>query len=146
MLQKRIDNGSIAYGTAIAGENIVKGSLVRLVTVAGVEKAMLCTVLTQADAVGFAYTPVATDLGTIKDNDIIKIGKRLIIYTLNTGNVWATTQFTPDVGLIAGAFCSIADDGKIKLKIGAEISRFVVFQLQNAGEAYNDAMLNVRVL
>lgn len=146
MLQKRIDNGSIAYGTAIAGEDIVKGRLVKLVVADGVEKAMLVDEADEASAVGFAYTPVRTDLGTIKDNDTIKSGSRFVIYTLVANNVWATSEFIADVGLVAGAECSIADDGKIQLKTGVEVSRFVVFQLQSAGEAYTDALLNVRVI
>lgn len=146
MLQKRIDNGSIPYGTAIAGEAIVKGSLVKIVITDGVETAMLVDAAEEALAVGFAYKVVTSDLGTIKDNDTIALGERFVIYTLVKNNVWATTQFVANAGLIAGASCSIANDGKIKIYEATEVARFVVFQLQAAGEAYTDALLNVRVL
>lgn len=146
MLQKRIDNGSIPYGTAIAGEAIVKGSLVKITLVDGVETAWLADATEFADVLGFAYKVVTTDEGTIKSNDTIALGERLVVYTLVKNNVWATTQFVADAGLVAGALATIADDGKIKIKATEDTARFVVFQLQAAGEAYNDAMLNVRVL
>jgi len=146
MLQKRIDNGSIPYGLAVAGEDIVKGSLVKLTVVGGVEKAVFADATDGANMFGFAYNTIKTDEGSIKTNDTIKTDERLVVYTLHAGNTWATTQYVDDAGLVAGALATIADDGKIKIKGELDTAYFVVVEEQAAGVAYTDALLTVRIL
>lgn len=153
MLQKRIDLGSQPFGLAIAGEDIVKGSAVVLKTEEGVLKAYAPVTAEEADAVmGFATFRIEEVGGNDKDFDVIKAGKRLVIYTLNKNNMWATTQFVDHANVVAGAGLVVgfgADKGKLRLPVATtEDSRprlFEVYAKNGAGAGYTDAMLDVFV-
>lgn len=154
MLQRRIDLGSIPYGLAVAGEDIVKGSAVVTKFDNGVLKAFYPTTQAEADAVkGFATYRIEDVIGNDKDYDVIKAGQRLVIYTLVKDNMWATTQFVAPVNqgdeLVVGFDAD--DKGKLRTKTAGELSanrasQFKVYNVSNAGEGYTDAMIDVEVL
>lgn len=153
MLHKRIDLGSQPFGLAIAGEDIVKGSAVVVKTVDGEMKAYLPATAEEADAVmGFATFRIEEVGGSDKDFDVIKAGKRLVIYTLNKNNMWGTTRFVANAGVVAGAKLVVdfeANKGALRLPIATtEDSRprlFEVYAKNGAGAGYTDAMLDVLV-
>lgn len=152
MLHKRIDLGSIPWGLAIAGENIVKGSAVVIKLEDGEHKAYLPTTADEADAVkGFATFRIETVEGADKDHDVIKAGQRFTIYTLVKSNMWATSEFVGE--LVAGDELVVAhtgdDKGKLrKVTSPADDDRetlFTVFDVAGAGEGYTDPMIEVVV-
>lgn len=142
MLQKRIDIGYIAIGTAIASVAMNKGTVVVIQYVGGVEKAIPCALSTTAGVKGFAFKTVRNDEGTYKDNDTIAIGERMTVCSLVRGNVWATTEFTG--AFVAGDKLAIVD-GKL-VAVAAGVAMFEVVETEAAGRVYTDALLNVRVL
>ena len=145
MLQKRINKNSIAYGQAIAGVDLTKGALVQLTFVAGVETAGLPASVAAGVVRGFAFNTVRDDEGTYKANDVIKAGSRMVVYTLAKDDVWATSEFT--AGTIAvGDKVTFSTGGKIVGIAASEPALFVVTDIEAAGSAYEDALLNVRVL
>ena len=152
MLQKRIDLGSIPFGLAVAGEDIVKGSAVVVKVDNGVLKAFYPSTADEADSVkGLATFRIEAAEGADKDHDVIKAGKPVVIYTLVKDNMWATTQFvgTPAKGdeLVVGF--EAADKGKLRVKkaTGEEgrKSQFVVYEVAAAGAGYSDPMVEVFV-
>jgi hypothetical protein len=157
MLQKRIDLGSQPFGLAIAGEDIVKGSAVVVKVVDGELKAFLPTTEAEANAVkGFATFRIEEEGKADKDFDVIKAGKRLVIYTLVKDNMWATTEFTgtlsADDNLVVGYDATTAKDaGILRALSEAEVTakrvpQFKVFASNEAGNCYSEAMVEVFVL
>ena len=148
MLQKRIDTGSIPFGLAVAGEDIVKGSAVVVKNVEGVLTATYPTTADEAKAVkGFATLRIDTKEGADKDHDVIKKGQRLVIYTLVKDNMWATTQFTGVIaagdGLAVGY--ETGDKGKLRKIKDLEVAQFEAYEKFEAGAGYTDEMLEVFV-
>lgn len=143
MLQKRIDIGSIPYGTAVAGEDITKGALVYLSVVDGVEVAKLAD--TTNAPVGFAYRTIRDEDNAQKAHDVIKSGERLVIYTLNKNNVWGTSVFTASDSLVKGAYANPGAGGTIEYT-ASDNAMFEVFEVHPANTVWNDAMIDVRVL
>lgn len=150
MLQKRIDLGSQPFGLAIAGEDIVKGSAVIVKTVNGELHALLPKTEEEAKSVkGFATFRIETIEGGDKDHDVIKKGKRLVIYTLVKDNMWATTEFVGTVAQdqeLTVGFSAGVDAGKLRAITGSEVAQFRVYDTSNAGEGYTDAMVDVFVV
>lgn len=158
MLQKRIDKGSIPWGLAILGEDVVKGSAVCVKIDSGVLKAYYPATQAEADAVkGFATYRFEKSEGADKDYEIMKAGTRVVIYTLVKDNMWGTTQFSGTVAvgdeLVVGYETN--DKGKLRRKTTTaqtgevatgRASQFTVFAKNDAGTVYTDAMIDVEVL
>lgn len=158
MLLKRIDLGSQPFGLAIAGEDIVKGSAVVVRNVGGVLKAFLPTTEAEANSViGFATFRIENVELNDKDYDVIKSGKRLVIYTLVKDNMWATTRFvgTPadDADLVVDF--SAGDKGKLRIPTAAEVTanrktQFRAYRTESGvaglhGHGYEEKLINVFV-
>lgn len=153
MLQKRIDFTSIPYGFAIAGEDLTKGDAVIIKIEAGVEKAYRPTTQAEADAVlGFVTFRIEEQGKADKDFDVLKAGSRVVIYTLVKNNMWATTQFIG--ALVKGDQLVVdftpTDKGKLRKITAGEITatrkvQFELFDKQDAGSGYTDAMAEVWV-
>lgn len=154
MLQKRIDLGSQPFGLAIAGEDIVKGSAVVVKLTDGEWKAFLPTSEAEANSVkGFATFRIEENGKADTEFDIIKSGKRLVIYTLVKDNMWGTTEFTGTIAdgtkLVVGY--ETGDFGMLRPLTAGEISasrkpQFEVYAMTDAGEGYTEAMIDVTVL
>lgn len=157
MLHKRIDNGSIPFGLAIAGEDLVKGSAVvvkRTGNGANGLEAFYPTTQAEADSVkGFATFRIESIEGNDKDFDVIKKGSWVVIYTLVKDNMWGTTQFVS--GVVAGDNVAVGfgdtDKGKIRKLTAGEVtaSRKALAQVDyvySAGEGYTDPMVDVTIL
>lgn len=145
MLQKRINKNSIPYGLAVAGVELTKGALVELTYVAGVATAILPSSVAAGKVYGFAFNTVRDDEGTYKTKDKIPAGARLVIYSLEQHDEWATSEYV--AGTIAvGDKVTFATTGKIVGIAASEPALFVVTDIEAAGSAYEDALLNVRVL
>jgi hypothetical protein len=159
MLLRRIDDESTAFGLAIAGEDILKGSAVVTKVVAGVLTAFLPTTQAEADSVkGFATFRIDTPIGSDKEHEVIKSGTRLVIYTLVKMNMWGTTEFIgePVAGdqLVVG-FTAGTDAGKLRAITAGEVtaSRKAQFEVYNTetgklgmlGWGYEDPIINVFV-
>lgn len=118
MLVKRIDKGSIPVGLYEAGEDLVKGRAVVLKN----GKLYHPSTKSEAEAVmGFCTLRIESiEGGDIADHNVIKAGKKAVVYTLVKMNMWGTTEFvgTP----VAGDNLSVAyagtDKGKL-IKSGA---------------------------
>lgn len=154
MLQKRIDLGSQPFGLAIAGEDLVKGTAVVLKNEGGQMKAYAPATQGEADAVvGFVTFRIEEAGGADKDFDVIKAGKRLVVYTLVKNNMWGTTQFVDHENVKAGAGLvvdfSAENKGKLRLPTptteDARPRLFEVYAKNVAGAGYTDAMVDVLV-
>lgn len=154
MLQKRIDLGSIPFGLARAGEDIVKGSAVVVRLVGGELKAFYPTTEAEANAVkGFATFRIETNDKSDKDHDVVKAGGWVVIYTLVKNNQWATTQMDGTVAkgdnLVVGFGAN--DKGKLRRLSAAEVTanrkaQFNAYDVTTAGAGYTDAMVEADVL
>ncbi len=152
MLQKRIDLGSIPYGLAIAGEDLVKGSAVVVKNVGGILKAFYPTTEAEAHAVRGFVTFRIEEVGKAdKDFDTLKAGQRIVVYTLVNNNQWGTTQFS---GTVAEHDELVVDfdtaKGTLRKKTAGEVTasrptQFYLYRLYSAGECYTDPMVDVDV-
>lgn len=158
MLQKRVDLGSIPYGLAVAGEDLVKGSAVVVKVESGVLKAYCPTTQAEADSVkGFVTYRMEHEEGADKDYETLKAGSRVVIYTLVKNNMWGTTQFsgTLSVGDALVVGYGSGDKGKLRVKTTTpttgevttgRTTQFTLFAKSDAGYGYTDAMIDVEVV
>lgn len=145
MLQKRIDENTIPYGSAIAGADLVKGTLVQITYVDGVETANKPASVAAGVVRGFAFLTIRDDEGTYKTNDTIKAGSRMVVQTLAKDDVWATTEFVP-TSLTVGGKATYNTDGKICAIATSEPALFEVEEIETAANYYTDKLITVRVL
>lgn len=145
MLQKRINKGSIPYGGAVAGVDLVKGTLVQLTFVDGVETAAKPASVAAGVVDGFAFLTVRDDEGTYQTNDTIKTGTRMVVHTLAKGDEWATTEFVA-TSLTVGGKATFNTDGKICAIATSEPALFEVLEIESAANYYADKLITVRVL
>lgn len=114
MLVKRINLGSIPVGIYEADENIPKG---RAVVVKN-GKVHLPSTKTEAENI-FGLATLVIDSkegGDVADHNVIPAGKKVVVYTLVSKNMWGTTEFV-DGTYAEGDDLTVAyaDDNKGKL-------------------------------
>jgi hypothetical protein len=109
MLAKRIDQNSIPLGTYTLHEDIIKGSAVFLNSD---DELALPTSEAEAQAVlGLVTFRIEYKEGKDSDYETLEAGKRVVCYTLEKHNVWATTQHT---GTIAKGDSLVVDYSETK--------------------------------
>lgn len=141
MLVKRIDLGSLPIGLYVAGEDIVKGRAVV------VKDGKLYHPATKAEAdkpLGFATLVIDTkEGGDIADHNVIKAGKRAVVYTLVQNNMWGTTEFT---GVAVGDELAVIytgeNAGKLTKAGGVATDAVALFKADELGKAGSHDLLD----
>ncbi len=147
MLVKRIDLGSIPLGIYETGEDIEKGRAVVL------KSGKIHKPSTKAEAesaLGFA-TLAIDDMsgGDVVDHNTVKSGKKVIVYTLVSSDMWGTTEFVSGIS-DGDDICVSYESGKEGMLVKSGVTAGVddsapLFTAHSIGKAGSYDLLEVFV-